>query len=623
MRRKDATGITINEENVPVDKFGHAPYIDFNSEESDIIILAYQPGIGKTHTILKFMEQNPSCFYFTDRHKVIYENTKKWDDKSIEYAHWEGFNRKCNNERFNNIVKNYKMSPAIACEHCQRTRCTYRGQFSHRDRVFAPFEYLSTNYVMGELPDFIILDESKVNVDTAYYNQEATIQWLENIRNRSTMPLAFITNIRSNNYLYFTQTRFNQLTQYCRDAQENAFETDNLEALQNICRINPYNLFLYFKFANIYHDFHRNNYYVPLWYHAFEVINRGSKVIYLDASFHKDWFKYLLECFNGEIGFNNGVSITIYYTNVTNHNTIIYNMKHDNTRASWTPKKSVRGYTRYWFPNHLKKIKEIYGEENVGLITFKEVSELKNPKYIELFDNQHFGNLRSSNAFVNKRVLVVLGTYFGTDSQIFEHLNKIFDLHDRSQIVEEEERRQEYVRDGTDGFLRPLDPNSLYNTILRPKRRRRYTDTNPVDYMGDGDREDYDNYVLPVLWLQNGIWDSEMYQAFHRNRGLQKNRIIFAYCWFPPELLKEFSVKSVEKSKSAEKEFWDSLEEQEIKNRIMDSFTNEINLADRPNLMKTYLSEKYRIFGKEDRDEIDEFITKYQEMKSKIKQPKK
>jgi len=79
MRRKDHSGISIIEETITVDKHGHAPYINFNEEDADIIILAYQPGIGKTYNILKFMENNPNSFYFTDRHKVIQDNTRKWD----------------------------------------------------------------------------------------------------------------------------------------------------------------------------------------------------------------------------------------------------------------------------------------------------------------------------------------------------------------------------------------------------------------------------------------------------------------------------------------------------------------------------------------------------------------
>ena len=46
MRRKDHSGISITEEIISVDKHGHAPYINFNEEDADIIILAYPFVIG-------------------------------------------------------------------------------------------------------------------------------------------------------------------------------------------------------------------------------------------------------------------------------------------------------------------------------------------------------------------------------------------------------------------------------------------------------------------------------------------------------------------------------------------------------------------------------------------------
>jgi hypothetical protein len=621
MRFKDSNGISISQETITVDRNVHAPFIDFNEEEADIIVLAYQPGVGKTYTILKYMIDNPSSFYFTDRHRVINDNIKGWKDKEIEYSHWEGFERKCSNQNLKDIVKHFHLLPSIACSHC-RSRCTYRGQFSQRNRVFAPFEYLPTSYVMNDLPDIIFLDESKVNINKVRFNQDDTLSWLQRISLYSDMPVLYSDMMSNQNYWFFIYGGFNDLYQYHREAQNRAFEANELDDVANIGRINPYSLTMYFNFAETYNDFNRDMYNIPLWYNAFEVVNKGRKVVYLDATFDKFWFQYMLECYNGEVGFQREITVKIYKTDIVNHNTVVYNMRHGE-RGSWIPKESVRGYVMYWFPQHLKRIKEIYGEDNVGLISFKEVFEPKNHRYLELHDNPYFGNLRSSNLFENKRVLVILGTYFGTETHVHTHLKDIFDLDDISQIFEEEETRREYESAGWDYLLRPSNPNSLYNTILRPKRRRRFTDAHPVAYMGDGDNNNYDNLVIPVTWIQDGIWDSEIYQAFHRNRGLQNNRIIFAYCWFPPEILKEFKIESVNRNSRDEEEFWKRLEEEERQNRLIDGFIDDVNQSDRPNLMKTYLSETYRIYGKENRDDIEDFIQCYLDIKSKIKEPKK
>ena len=624
MRRKNHQGININEQEVNVNEFGHTSMLNFSDINADIIILAYQPGIGKTYNILDYMKTHPNSFYFTDRHKVIEDNIKGWKQQKIDYSHWEGHERKCNNPQLKHIVKDYKLSPSIACEHCNRGRCTYRGQFSQRERVFAPFEYLPTNYVMGNLPEIIFLDESKIKVDKLSFNQEKTVSWLQLIQENSNMPGIYINMMESENYPFFIYGGFDDLYQYYREAQNIAFKNNNLTLISKIGNINPHELSMYFRFAETYGDFQRDHYFCPLWYYAFDIVNRGTKLVYLDASFNKLWFKYMLECFNGEIGFDRDVSVLIYKTDITNKNTQVYNMRYHPTKPFWCPKVSLNSkYFMIWFPQHLKKIKEIYGEENVGLITFKMVSGLKNKRYAELFDNQYFGNIRSSNALINKRVLVILGTYFGTGNQVFEHLEKLFNIDDRQQIQEEEEQRREYERDGLEDFIQPLNPNSLYNKILVPKRRRRFTDSNPSEFMGDGDSRNYDNYVLPVMWIQRGIWDNEMYQAFHRNRGLQNNRIIFAYCWFPPQILKEFSVKSVERTQSKEEEFWKEREAEERNRRLIGNLIKEISVAEKPKLMKTYLSEKYRMFGRENRNTIEQLIDRYLEIKDKIKPPNK
>lgn len=191
------------------------------------------------------------------------------------------------------------------------------------------------------------------------------------------------------------------------------------------------------------------------------------------------------------------------------------------------------------------------------------------------------------------------------------------------QIIEEEEERQEFERDRFDEFIRSANPNSPYNRILKPKRRRRFTDSRYIGFMGDENPNNYDNWVMPVSWIQNSVWDSEMYQAFHRNRGLQNNRVIFAYCWFPPEILKELHIESVNRDDASEKALWEKLEREEKERRLMNSLIKEISLADRPNLINTHISEKYRMFGKENRDKIKQFINTYLEIKERIKPPKK
>ena len=94
MRLQNPDEITINEKTITVDKNGHAPYINFDEEDTNIIVLAYQPGIGKTHNAIEYMKkkENVNSFYFTNRHKAIEERIKNWNKKNEPLpTHWWGF----------------------------------------------------------------------------------------------------------------------------------------------------------------------------------------------------------------------------------------------------------------------------------------------------------------------------------------------------------------------------------------------------------------------------------------------------------------------------------------------------------------------------------------------------
>lgn len=121
--------------------------IDFDELEADITILAHQSDIGKTYSVIQYMKENPNTFYFTGRHAIIDEIIKDMGITNLKYAHWEGFDRKCPRRE---VVEWHKENPlpiGIICSICKKENCEYRKQFDARERVFAPYEYLKTDYV--------------------------------------------------------------------------------------------------------------------------------------------------------------------------------------------------------------------------------------------------------------------------------------------------------------------------------------------------------------------------------------------------------------------------------------------------------------------------------------------
>jgi hypothetical protein len=659
MRNLNHNNITFTTQQIQRTKEGYAQIIDFSKEKEDIIILSHQPGLGKTYTVLEFIKNHPDSIYLTNRHDIIKENVKHWNRTS--YSHWMGFNRICKNRTLKKIHETYHINPSILCTNCKNTRCSYRWQFTRRQRVFAPYEYLSLGQILNNLPEYLFLDEQKLSTDTLTFNQKETIDWLNIIQTHSKMPQSYTTQMQNNNYQFFLNTGFNDIqTIYYEDSLKNAYQSKQMNDIKKITNINPYLLEKYFKMANCYNDFSRKEYYFPLCYNAFEVLNKTqkqTKLIFMDASFNYRLFRYLLESFNGEIGFNNPVSIKIFYSNVTNKNTKVYSMRLSDKYQSWFPKASFK-FTKSmmnWLPYHINKIKEIYGEENVGIITFKKIA---NSGYFKLlgYDIQHYGGLRSSNTFRNKKAIIIIGTYFQSEDDIFEYLEKIFDIHDKGIIIEERETEETITKLLADvGIKSKQKKPTLYDKVLEPKKRRRYSD-NQDDVYDKGwylegytppktstislqDQYDIIKYrIYPVEWIQKVIWDEEIYQAFHRNRGILNDRVIFAYCWFPLEILNEFKVKTIKRDKNDEEQLWKKLDKKEEKRKLMESFIKEFeelvkknnitlqqiqNAITNPTASRlgviTPLAKKYKMYSKKDRNAIKTLIKGYYETKQSIK----
>ena len=115
MRKLNHKGISFTYKEIKRNKEGYAETIDFSKVTEDIIILAHQPGLGKTYTVLEFMKKHPDSIYLTNRHAIIKENVKNWNKKT--YAHWMGFNKICKNKR-------KKRKRFVVCFYSRRNLCS-------------------------------------------------------------------------------------------------------------------------------------------------------------------------------------------------------------------------------------------------------------------------------------------------------------------------------------------------------------------------------------------------------------------------------------------------------------------------------------------------------------------
>lgn len=598
MRIKSSKGIIIRNPIVKkLNKDGYVPYINFNKIKSNIIILSYQPGYGKTYTALKFMRQphNINTFYFTNRHDTIDERLKDWNPKDKPCpTHWMGFNKICQDRSNKSLYKNYKVSPGKLCENCpHKYTCDYILQFNTSERVFSPTEYLSKKQFIDKIKDIktIFVDERVSKVDTRTFNKTELVTVFKTIKIHSS----YITAVNKRNLSFFTLRRQKNILNKYWTAIDTALQNNDKKTLEKLREFNPSSFFEYLKWGNIY-NFNKNKYGIPFYYYVFDAlnINPDLKVVIMDASFNNRLFQYFLYSYNGEIGFNNPISIQEYTTNEQNKKTIVFKMR----PKAWHPKASFTSryddkYAEYWVPKHLKKIREIFGNENVGIVTFKDLGEKS--KFLG-FNVEYYGNLRSKNTFENTPVLVVLGHFFPPMIQSKTDINGIKKNGLQDTINEW------FLRNKTTYSIVELKSYIIKKYGTKTKKSKEWRDKyfgdvwprRYADEWGKTQFQPKDKLKLyPAKTIQD-YFDDEVYQAVHRSRGLQKNRIIFLYCWIPPykkyltyggarlyKIVEEFDFRKIQLDD--EDEFFDCLKDQIGNRNLINDVIDDLTYTDKSN----------------------------------------
>lgn len=506
----------------------------FLQNGENIYVLAHQPGIGKTYNVMEYLkekirnDENFTFFYFTDRHKAIEEHTSNWDPNW--FMHWEGFSRICPRDNMKKLYEKYNLSPVDICNHCHRCN-DYLDQFEENRRVFAPFNYLFTHYFRDNPPDIVFLDES-IRQLTTY---SIDIKKAEKAFQAMGMD-ELAKKVRNKEFHEFLQK---ELRDDIKDAYEdsvlNAFGDDDKEKLKALGDFNPYNFFHYLKWDSIY-KFNMPSYGVPTFYYsAFDAVVNRIPIVIMDATFNPYLFSYFLESYNGETsalgedGFSD-LNVTVFKTIHENKGTVIYRMRPTEhmPKSSFIGKKSYWERSKKWLKEHMSLIKKTFGTHRVGIITYEEYADICEGFG---FDVEHFGSLRGTNILEDKPVLVIVGTY--SPPLTFWDSKKLNVEYERDEYFEDLIRKYFLIDLSEDdiptvGYGAPEDVEDNYR--YRLARRKGYSDklANPSKISSPGDMVD----ANPIMAL-NTIWYDEMYQAFHRNRGLLYDKIIFAYCWFP------------------------------------------------------------------------------------------
>ncbi len=534
--------------------------IDFDSiigKGYNIIILNHQPGIGKTTSVMKYINQKLEqdsdfkFFYFTDKHKTIDEHIKK-HFKSTPVIHWKGFEHFTTYKDALTLYEDFHLKADAISKITDIGKTTlnkYLDQFSKAydlTRVFAPFNYLKSYHFNNLEKDVIFLDENISQLITFTLNENITIEVFNKISPENAKE--WETKLREKDFYYFMKTEIQKdiIESYTNAVSEAYSDKEKNENLPILKQFNPYDFKHYIQFGSIY-NWKKNSYSFPLYYYdAFDEIQKNTPLIILDASFNKYLFSYFLESYNGEMrklkygkGFTD-LNICILKSDVKNKDTYIYRM---HPRAAGS-KRSVIGYLQETSESISSEIKEIintFGIENVGIITFKDIA-----KYGPILglDIEHFGGLRGTNILEDKRVLIIIGSWLPIPPS---------DSESEDEEKSEDDKKKQRLED------------LLWNYFLVKIKDLPHTDTNAsapemtIDKYKNIDlakahitvekRYRHSDSMADVAELNpismiNMMFFAETYQAYHRTRGLRNNKLIFSFGWFPePKMLLNKSVK--------------------------------------------------------------------------------
>jgi hypothetical protein len=569
-------------------------HIDFDSiinEGYKIIVLNHQPGIGKTHTVMDYImnkcrkDDNFTFFYFTDKHKTINEHLerlRKEDKKIVEtIGHWKGFGKHClGHPEIENIDKllgfNISIDTVKEFYKLDDYYKEYKHQFKNTKRVFAPFQYLSNEEFLNNPPKIVFLDERISQIETYAFDKEEIARGLELIK----APPEYIEHARRGNKedinFFWDEKVREEIEKLYNKTIIRAIQKGRKKQLDKYKKLNPYKLLQYLKWSKIY-KYEIDSYSLPFYYKALDVITENDiPIVILDATFNIELFSYFLETYNGEMqkmrqkkfkGFKN-LRVKILKSDVSNNKSIIYRM---HPKGAW-PKVSFtkeKDTTWPWLLEDLHQLRRIFGDANIGIITRKELSWLFESMN---FDVEYYGNLRGTNKLEKKLVLVIIGTWlpippsWEDDKKSFDKNKDYIDYLAKKYFLTEIKKEKDVmeVRVGA-----PLDIEGDFPQIYASpdsKARVRMTIESKINtpkgmtnYLATKYADKVDEFPLSMI---NTIWFDEIYQAFHRNRGLRYPRIIFAYAWFPepkmtmrcgegflaPELLTSYDLRNEFKS---------------------------------------------------------------------------
>jgi len=451
----------------------------------DIYLLTGFPGIGKTFEILKFINNHPEkrIILLSESHEIL---TEFEEGITREYTHWRGFSELCKVKNYKRIQEKTGINPSFFCKLCNKTDCPYKNQFEDKKNlVLAPLSYLYTGRIKEFKPDIIFVEEnpfsSKIvrKPDYKIINRQLDI-FEKNYKHYKYLPREF-KNLSFEEdmmelYIDYHKAIMSTIQGYFAQKIKNSEKPSALfKEMLKILKQTPDEIATYFRYCRRYGK--QEAFSVPLQFYLFDLaFEQRTNILISDATVNNELLDELSARYYREhnderlinfeeIQLNNGRKKRI--------DSKIIRIYPEKNPDAWYPLQSLGNtITLDLIARDIREIARINNLKRVCIITFQTriinlKLRLENEFEVEFM---HFGNLRSSNKFMNEKIGFIVGTYSVNKEDILEEYKTTFPFYrDNNEEPKRAEKSKRFVfnNESIDSLRKTKEDDEMYQAINR------------------------------------------------------------------------------------------------------------------------------------------------------------
>lgn len=371
-----------------------------------------------------------------------------------------------------------------------------------------PIEYLGTDMMLKQQPNIVFIDEAIDKVEEYRYDDKIVTACESIAKKYNYSQLS--KDLNSLILKFKSKHKKSAINNSLLDGIENdanALMTDLINKKDFDSANKLYELFgvlKYFKYMKYTPSYCPRFYYRPKIYDAFDLAcKNGVKIVFLNASFNKELFKYFLETYPNS---NNckDMKIPVYTSDIRNDKSLLIRVYPNNNfwKKAFEPKSKAETMEKIY--KVIGVMEKYIPREKIGIITHQKIDDenLEDKFKLMGYDTLHFWAESGLNILENKYVLIIIGTPFMPTKDIIKEWKKI---HNRKVI-----NLNENDIGGKDSLI--LDEKS--GLIIKTEKGYRLGDI----AIKNGDICDFEAIISKN--------ENQMIDSIHRCRPLTHTRIV-------------------------------------------------------------------------------------------------